>query len=119
MKLFTKISLIVAAIAGGVGILAVVIGLAMGAKVEDLQQMGIYISPNQVELSGVIRNEIRDEILDEFDDNHHNYGNHGSGHYKGEAEHTYQSNNIQRLEVDVQNADITIFTCKEEDPYPS
>ena len=33
MKLFTKISLIVAAIAGGVGILAVVIGLAMGAKV--------------------------------------------------------------------------------------
>ena len=113
MKLFTKISLIVAAIAGGVGILAVVIGLAMGAKVEDLQQMGIYISPNQVELSGVIRNEIRDEILDEFDDNHHSYGNPGSGHHKGEAEYTYKSNNIQRLEVDVQNADITIFTVED------
>ena len=113
MKLFTKISLIVAAIAGGVGILAVVIGLAMGAKVKDLEVMGIYISPNQVELSGVIRNEIRDEILDEFDDNHHNYGNHGSRHQKGEAEYTYKSNNIQRLEVDVQNADITIFTVED------
>ena len=64
MKLFTKISLIVAAIAGGVGILAVVIGLAMGARVKDLEVMGIYISPNQVELSGVIKNEIRDEIIE-------------------------------------------------------
>ena len=113
MKLFTKISLIVAAIAGGVGILAVVIGLAMGAKVEDLQQMGIYISPNQVELSGVIRNEIRDEILDEFDDNHHNYGNHGFKHESSVNGDKYTTNGINRLEVDVQNADITIFTVED------
>ena len=118
MKLFTKISLIVAAIAGGVGILAVVIGLAMGAKVEDLQQMGIYISPNQVELSGVIRNEIRDEILDEFDDNHHNYGNHGFKHESSVNGDKYTTNGINRLEVDVQNADITIFTVEDTEEIP-
>ena len=113
MKLFTKISLIVAAIAGGVGILAVVIGLAMGAKVEDLQQMGIYISPNQVELSGVIRNELKSEILDEFDDNHHNYGNHGFKHESSVNGDKYTANGINRLEVDVQNADITIFAVED------
>ena len=85
----------------------------MGAKVEDLQQMGIYISPNQVELSGVIRNEIRDEILDEFDDNHHNYGNHGFKHESSVNGDKYTTNGINRLEVDVQNADITIFTVED------
>ena len=95
MKLFTKISLIVAAIAGGVGILAVVIGLAMGAKVEDLQQMGIYISPNQVELSGVIRNEIRDEFLDEFDEYHYIYNDRDSKHHKGVGEHNNTPNDNQ------------------------
>lgn len=116
MKLFTKISLIVAAIAGGVGILAVVIGLAMGAKVEDLQQMGIYISPNQVELSGVIKNEIRDEIFDEFDDfddEHHNYGKHDSGNKDSVTRDKYASEGINRLEVDVQNANITIFAIED------
>ena len=126
MKLFTKISLIVAAIAGGVGILAVVIGLVMGAKVEDLQQMGIYISPNQVELSGVIRNEIRDEFLDEFDEYHHIYNDRDSKHHKGVEEHnntpngnqdssqnSNMVNGINRLEVDVQNADITIFSVED------
>ena len=48
MKLFTKISLIAAAIAGGVGSLAVVIGLAMGANVKDLENVGIYIGPNGI-----------------------------------------------------------------------
>ena len=48
MKLFTKISLIVAAIAGGVGIVAVVVGLAMGANVKDLENVGIYIGPNGI-----------------------------------------------------------------------
>ena len=126
MKLFTKISLIVAAIAGGVGILAVVIGLAMGARVKDLEVMGIYISPNQVELSGVIKNEIRDEILDEFDDNHHIYNDRDSEYQKGVGEHNNTQNGrqdssknsnmvngINRLEVEAQNANIAIFAVED------
>ena len=126
MKLFTKISLIVAAIAGGVGILAVVIGLAMGARVKDLEVMGIYISPNQVELSGVIKNEIRDEILDEFDDNHHIYNDRDSEYHKGVGEHNNTQNGrqdssknsnmvngINRLEVEAQNANIAIFAVED------
>ena len=65
MKKFTKISLIIAAVAGGIGVLAVAIGLAMGAQLKDLEQMGIYINSDQVELSGVIRNELLDELEDE------------------------------------------------------
>lgn len=47
MKAFTKISLMIAAISLGLGVLGVCIGLAMGAGVEDLSEMGIYISPYQ------------------------------------------------------------------------
>ena len=73
MKLFTKISLWIAAVAAGVGILAVVIGLAMGAKVEDLGNMGIYVSPNK---------------------------------------HSHSFQGIKALEVDMQNAQITIFATE-------
>ena len=78
MKLFTKISLIVAAVAGGLGILAIIIGLVMGADVYDLNDMGIHISPQQLEL------------------------NKGTCDFCG----------IKRLEVDVQNAQITIFATE-------
>lgn len=47
MKLFTKISLVVAAIALGLGILFVVIGCALGADASDLSTMGIHLSPHQ------------------------------------------------------------------------
>ena len=80
MKLFTKISLIVAAVAGGLGILAIIIGLVMGADVYDLNDMGIHISPQQLELN------------------------------KG----TCDFRDIKRLEVDVQNAQITIFATDNE-----
>ena len=113
MKSFTKISLMLAAITCGIGVLAVVIGLVMGARLKDLEQMGIYISPNQVEVSRVIRNEIRDEFLDEFDDNHHRYGNHGFAHESSITEGKYSSEGISRLEVEVQNADITFFTVED------
>ena len=47
MKLFTKICLIVAAVALGLGLLGVGIGIGMGAGVQDLKAMGIDISPNR------------------------------------------------------------------------
>ena len=105
MKLFTKISLIIAAVAGGIGVLAVVIGLAMGAELKDLEQMGIYINSDQVELSGVIRNE----LLDELEDEEHFFRDDYSS--TSEYEETFEG--IQRLEVDVQNANITIFAVED------
>lgn len=45
MKIFTKICFSIAAVAAGLGIVAIIIGIAMGAKAEDLNEMGIYISP--------------------------------------------------------------------------
>ena len=45
MKLFTKICISVAAVALGIGVLGVGLGLAMGAELEDLNEMGIYLSP--------------------------------------------------------------------------
>ena len=101
------------AIAGGIGILAIVIGLAMGADMKDLENMGIYISPNQVEVSGVIRNAIREEIWDDFDENRYLYDDGESEHHKGVGEHNLSPNGsqdssqdsnmvngINRLEVD-------------------
>ena len=126
MKKFTKISLLMSAIAGGIGILAIVIGLAMGADMKDLEHMGIYISPDQVEVSGVIRNAIREEIWDDFDENRYLYDDGESEHHKGVGEHNLSPNGsqdssqdsnmvngINRLEVDVQNADITIFSVED------
>lgn len=128
MKVFTKICLIVAAIAGGVGILGVVIGLAMGADISDLNSMGIYISPHQqVAVSGVIREE-KDENhhMDKDTDSkyHQSMVEHGSEHKYSAKEKNItgqanlptgqNSNNnsfsgIKRLEVEVQNAQITVI----------
>ena len=47
MKIFTKICFCTAAVAAGLGIVGIIIGIAMGAKMEDLNEMGIYISPHQ------------------------------------------------------------------------
>lgn len=41
MKLFTKICLIAAVVAGGLGIIGIVIGMSMGARMEDLDNLGI------------------------------------------------------------------------------
>ena len=86
MKLFTKICLVFAAVAGGLGILGIVIGLAMGGDVTQLYEMGIYISPHQ----------------------HHNVKLHN---------HTDNFRGIKRLEVEVQNAQITIFATENTEEF--
>lgn len=109
MKLFTKISLIVAAVAAGIGILAVVIGLAMGADANDLSHMGIYISPHQqVAVSGVIT-----EVVEKAD------GIHDSNrHHNGKLhDYTCSLRGINRLEVEVQNAQITIFAADSTEEF--
>lgn len=68
MKVFTKICLILAAAAGGIGIVAVVIGMAMGADARDLSQMGIYVSPKQLNVSGIIAEVIDDAIETQLKD---------------------------------------------------
>ena len=185
MKLFTKISLIIAAVAGGLGILAIILGLVMGANVYDLEDMGISISPNQLELSGVITEAVENaitsetkELVDEIGENVeeesiHIYHDVISGEQKNETEHNYipteemivqhhnetehsyipteemivqhhnetkhnytpteerlaQHHNeklhnytcefrgIERLEVDVQNAQITVFATENENEF--
>ena len=64
MKLFTKISFIIAAIALGLGVLGVCIGLGMGADAGDLSEMGIHISPHhQMRVSGVITEIFPENLL--------------------------------------------------------
>lgn len=132
MKLFTKICLIVAAIALGVGLLGVGIGFAMGADWKDLEQVGVYISPNQTVAVSGIAMEVMDEIelfdeLDEFEESYHVYEDKDLGHHKNEVTHSFTpreenilhsysnvTQDIRRLEVDVQNAEIMIFSTNEE-----
>lgn len=100
MKLFTKICLIVAAIAGGIGILAIILGLAMGADAEDLSSVGIYVSPHQqLDVSGVIT-----EVVEEST---HIYNDTGSKHHHNITD---SFSGMKRLEVDVQNAQIIILS---------
>ena len=77
MKLFTKISLIAAAVSLGVGVLGICIGLAMGANIHDLENIGIYISPNsQIKIHRYTEDDMEDMIeewyehddWDEFED---------------------------------------------------
>lgn len=126
MKLFTKISLIVAAVAGGLGILAIIIGLAMGADVYDLNDMGIHISPQQLELSGVITEAVEESLVTEVEEmadeiveyvekeNFHTSTTHHRDRHHNEKLHNYTCDfrGIKRLEVDVQNAQITIFATE-------
>lgn len=106
MKLFTKISLILAAVAGGVGILAIIIGLVMGADVNDLNNMGIYISPHQqVAVSGVIMEREEEDLT------HHNYRHHNEKLHN----HSCSLKDIDRLKVEIHNAQITIFASEDEE----
>lgn len=120
MKLFTKISLILAAVAGGVGILAIIIGLVMGADVNDLNNMGIYISPHQqVAVSGVIT-EVGEEIVGEsilgqnYNSHHESVGQHNYGHHNEKLHnHSCSLKEIDRLKVEIHNAQITIFASED------
>lgn len=106
MKLFTKISLILAAVAGGVGILAIIIGLVMGADVNDLNNMGIYISPHQqVAVSGVIMEREEEDLT------HHNYRHHNEKLHN----HSCSLKDIDRLKVEIHNAQITILASEDEE----
>lgn len=122
MKLFTKISLILAAVAGGVGILAIIIGLVMGADVNDLNNMGIYISPHQqVAVSGVIT-EVGEEIAGEsipgqnYNSHHESVGHHNYRHHNEKLHnHSCSLKDIDRLKVEIHNAQITIFASEDEE----
>ena len=106
MKLFTKISLILAAVAGGIGILAIIIGLVMGADVNDLNNMGIYISPHQqVAVSGVIMEREEEDLT------HHNYRHHNEKLHN----HSCSLKDIDRLKVEIHNAQITILASEDEE----
>lgn len=134
MKLFTKISLILAAVAGGVGILAIIIGLLMGADVNDLNNMGIYISPHQqVAVSGVITEVgeeglmaevmIEDNIVQHHNETNHNYvpneinGLHHNYRHHNEKLHNHSCSlkDIDRLKVEIHNAQITIWASEDEE----
>lgn len=135
MKLFTKISLIVAAIALGLGILGVCVGMAMGADASELSEFGIYISPHQqVKVSGVIteieeeiREEVSDVVEDVVEESFHVYQDDGLGHRENETqnnykphdknmhEHSYSLKGIDRLDIEVQNAEITILATEDVD----
>lgn len=101
MKLFTKISLVVAAIALGLGILFVVMGYALGADASDLSTMGIHLSPHQqMAVSGVITNVLDEGLEDTLEDvvenvveeNIHFYRDTESNHSKSVIEHNSVSN---------------------------
>lgn len=87
MKIFTKISLISALIAAGLGILGIMIGLMMGAEVRDLNNMGIYLSPyQQIKITSVISEDAEETVEDileesfyiyEEDDREHHDREHG------------------------------------------
>ena len=109
MKLFTKISLIVAAVAGGLGILGIVIGLAMGADIHDLSNMGIHLSPHQqVAVSSVITEDVEEKIVTKIEEAD---GIHDNNRHHREKLHDYTCSipDIKHLEVEAQNAQITIF----------
>lgn len=129
MKLFTKISLIVAAIAAGLGILGVFVGLTMGANFNDLSEMGIYVTPHrEVVVNGVIVNELEEDI-EEYIENkvegrtensmHHNsvteHGHHTIENLHNENLHSHSCSlqDIENLKIDVQNAEIKIFAVEE------
>ena len=90
MKIFTKISLVLTAVSGGVGILLMVIGLLLGADASDLSTMGIYLSPyQQTKVSGVADNV-------NMSNKSRNHGNSFS--------------DIERLEIDIPNVQITLIS---------
>lgn len=136
MKSFTKISFIVAGISMGLGVLGIGNGLAMGADLSDLSEMGIYISPyHQVAVSKVVT-EVKEEMDtvggNSFEEHFYVYEDKGLEHKNSEHEnkltehnhspkeeniyHSYSTvaEDIKRLEVDVQNAEIYIFSTEEE-----
>ena len=68
MKLFTKICLIAAVIALGLGVVGVGIGLVMGADMRDLNELGIYISPHQQVRVSTVERDIEDVWEDRIED---------------------------------------------------
>lgn len=74
MKIFTKISLISALIAAGLGILGIIIGLMMGAEVRDLNNMGIYLSPyQQIKITSVISEDAEETVEDILEESFYIY----------------------------------------------
>lgn len=132
MKLFTKISIIVALIALGLGVLGVCIGLAMGADAEDLSELGIYISPHQTVAVSEVISEVEEEIREEtydvveeiVEESFYVYHDEGLGHHGKEEnnyrphnerlhEHTHSLKGIERLDIEVRNAEITMFATED------
>lgn len=111
MKKMTKVSLIIASICMGLGILMVLIGLMMGADRDDLNDMGIYIS-----LSPMLhKNESgRMEFKISNEEHHGDKETAIKGHHNSKAE-SYHLQELDRLEVDVENASITIKTSEDEE----
>ena len=103
----------------------------MGAKFDDLNGMGIYLTPyQQVRVTGVITSDVEDKlenyiennIEEKFENNGHQNGvidqnHHAAEHLHNEDlhSHSYSLQDIDRLEIDVQNAEITIFAVEEAD----
>lgn len=135
MKLFTKISLIAAVIAATLGIAAVCIGLAMGADLEELENMGVYLSPHQQigitvlgdfddeHMEELIEDRIEEKFQEKSEDNiisnngHHGIGNVHRDRHHNEDLHCYRSSikGIEKLEVEVKSAQITIFATEDSE----
>lgn len=130
MKLWTKIALIAVAVTAALGLVGVGTGLAMGANFRDLNEMGIYVTPHQKEVvndaedyvENVLEEYIEKDVEERVENNrHHNtvtaQSQHETESLHNDDLHSHSSSlqDINRLEIDVQNAEITIFAVEEAD----
>lgn len=117
MKLWTKIVLIAAAVTAALGMVGIVVGFAMGADVSDLNKMGIYLTPHQ---QVQVKKVITDNTEESMKNNTKNDDMAGDNHHTAEVIHnddlySYSCSlqDIERLKIEVKNAEITIFGVEE------
>lgn len=139
MKLFTKICISVAAVALGIGVLGVGLGLAMGAELEDLNEMGIYLSPYHQKRVTTVEKYIEEEweerkitetplenwpqkegVSEEKESSNVHHTNHNihNDFQKHHNDNLYyyecSDQEINTLKIDAEHAEIKIYAVDEE-----
>ena len=114
MKKMTKIALILAGIFIVIGGILVVLGLMMGARLEELEDMGIHVSPmGQTNTTPGIEFQIGE--IDELDERKER-GKETQDLFQSkekEKRGAKTAGNLDRLEVEVENAKITIYALED------